>query len=845
MTRSRSLQGSLYVVLLLLAGASPPSTLPLEVEYAGCEAVVLPGPVCELKPSRELRLWLKTPPEAQIEIRAAGKRIDAAGKPHQDGQYFSLNIPAGAARVDVLVEAPDGAAAWSLALGPQVRQARLEASRDLMHKSGQMASSLNKLIKNRQLATARRMLDELEIPPKAPAEFRCIEAYYRGLLAEREGDYRSALAEMQKAVEIAKRVEMEEFHWPAQEVLALFFRGVGRSSESAELFAVLARTADEKNPCDKARFLNNQAWSELLAREAGESFGDPTPLFERALATYETCEDFPPDRKLNILINLALAHLQESRLERAKDFLAQARELKDHATLLHTLWWLDLDARIALQDGQPAESLRLFERLEELAVGTSSPDGRLRAAFGQARSHMALGDRTAALEVLRMAEALLDEQSLQIPIYEGRETFMATRQAIVSLHVDLLLKQGEEEEALTIARQARSRMLRQLERSDRLASLTPARRAEWDRLLNAYQQKRAALEERAKDQWKLAIDQSLQEQTATKAEAEAANRLLDQVFLLLGDSGEQRRAVLSPPHRGELILAYHPLPHGWVGFATDGKTVAVHRFDLPPGDLLPSEELSRHLLLPFDAQIKRAERIRILPSGRVQEVDFNALPFDGDILLVKRPLVYGLDLPVPPGSAQAPGRRALLVADPRDNLPKAFGEVRMVQKALDSRARPWAIEVLKTMEASPEAVLDRLATVDLFHYAGHGKFSGFNGWESSLLLAEKTRLTLGDLLALERVPAWVVLSACESGRSSTETPVESLGLAHAFLLAGSQAVVASTRPAKDLEMPQFFADLYRQWDHDSDLAVALQRAQLSWRKRNPEADWQSFRLFVP
>ena len=132
-------------------------------------------------------------------------------------------------------------------------------------------------------------------------------------------------------------------------------------------------------------------------------------------------------------------------------------------------------------------------------------------------------------------------------------------------------------------------------------------------------------------------------------------------------------------------------------------------------------------------------------------------------------------------------------------------------------------------EASAEAVRDRLATADLLHYAGHGTYSGFGGWESSLLLAEETRLTLGDLLALKRVPTWVVLSGCDTGRSSAETPVEGLGLAHAFLLAGSQAVVASTGPAADRTVPAFFAELYRQWDREPDLALALQRAQLSWR----------------
>jgi cellulose synthase operon protein C len=474
-------------------------------------------------------------------------------------------------------------------------------------------------------------------------------------------------------------------------------------------------------------------------------------------------------------------------------------------------------------------------------VETRSPDGRLRAAFGQAQSHESLGNRTVALEILLKAEALLDEQSLQVPLHQGRETFMATRQAVISLHVDLLLEEGRAAEALNVARHARSRMLRQMERSDRLANLSPDQRARWDLLLTEYQQKRAALENRAKDAWKLTVAESRLEEAARKVEAEEVEKLLDQAFLLLGNSASTPGAALSPPQAGELILAYHPLPRGWVGFAADGKTVSVHRFDLPKGVLSRPEELSRRLLLPFHASIERARRIRILPSGPLQGVDFHALPFAGDILLASLPVVYGLDLPVPSETAQPTGKQALLVADSRGDLPGTLEEARAVKNAL----RGWTLEELKAAEASAEAVQGRLVTADLFHYAGHSDFSGFGGWESRLRLAEETRLTLGDLLALERVPAWVVLSACEGGRSSIETPVESLGLAQAFLLAGSRAVVASTRRADDRMLPAFFADFYREWSREPDLAVALQRAQLAWRKRNPQTDWPGFRLFEP
>ncbi len=843
-----SLLGSLLGALLLFGGSSSPPSIPLEVEYAGCQAVLLPGPECRLKPGRQLRLWVGAPPGAQIEIKTGGKQIETAGEPVREGQLFSLTIPPETERIDVLVETESGRAVWSLSLATSESEAReLGTSHDVLNEVNTTTFRAYDDIQAGRLATARERLDRLRLPPEAPAESRYLVAYHRSLLAAREGDYRSAMAEIEKAEEIAERVRMPRYQWVAEEHLALLLRTVGRSREAVELFARLRQRPYAASSCDQAVLLNNQAWSALLAREAGESFGSPADLLAEALALYETCDQATPEMRVNVLINLALAHLQEDRLAQAKVFLARAHELEPHPPLLHTLWWLDLEARIALGEKRPAEALDLFEKLEELAAETSSADGRLRATFGQARSHEALGDRAAALEILRKAETLLDEQSLQVPIHEGRETFMATRQAIVSLHVEILLDQGRTAEALTVARHARSRMLRQLERSDRLASLTPDRRARWELLLQRYQEKRAALEERAKDDWKLPADQLRQEQAARREETQKVRELLDEAFQALEDSAEPLEETLQPPRPGELILTWCPLSHGWVGFAADRETIATHRFDLPPSALLLQGELSRRLLLPFHDAIEKAQRLRILPSGPLQSVDFHALQFDGDVLLASRPVVYGLDLPVPSGPAQPSGRHALLVADPRDDLPGALGEVRTIRKALEAGPRPWITEELKSAGASAESVRNGLATADLLHYAGHGVFSGFGGWDSSMLLAEGTQLTLGDLLALERVPAVVVLSGCDTGRSSTETPVESLGLAQAFLLAGSRAVVASTRPADDRKVPAFFTALYEQLNRepDLDLAVAFQRAQLYWRQQAPGADWQGFRLFVP
>jgi cellulose synthase operon protein C len=183
------------------------------------------------------------------------------------------------------------------------------------------------------------------------------------------------------------------------------------------------------------------------------------------------------------------------------------------------------------------------------------------------------------------------------------------------------------------------------------------------------------------------------------------------------------------------------------------------------------------------------------------------------------------------------------VADPQGNLPASVREAGVVSAAL--RGQAWTADTLRGEEAREEVVRPALGRTDLFHYAGHGTFSGFGGWESVLPLAGGTRLTLGDVLTLGRPPSWVVLSGCETGRSGADAPVEGLGLAQAFLLAGSRAVIATTQQVDDRAAEGLFAELYQGWGDAPDLAVLLQRAQLAWRRRAPGDGWKSFRLFEP
>jgi len=304
---------------------------------------------------------------------------------------------------------------------------------------------------------------------------------------------------------------------------------------------------------------------------------------------------------------------------------------------------------------------------------------------------------------------------------------------------------------------------------------------------------------------------------------------------------------MSLPRPGEVILAYHPLPQGWVGFAATGQGIEAATFDLADESLADPERLARLLLEPFRAALHSAERVRVLPYGRLRSVDFHALPFEGEPLLARHLVVYSLDLPVRATPASLGSRMALVVANPQNDLPATRQEAEAVEATVRSWGSGWSSHRLDGSQTRAEAVRAALPAAGLFHYAGHGIFAGFAGWGSELPLADGSRLTLGDVLALRRAPAWVVLSACDAGRSSDQAPVEGLGLANAFLLAGSQAVVAARRPVADRSTRELMRELYRGWRPGTDIARQLQRAQLSQRLTDPRAAaaWGSFRLLVP
>jgi hypothetical protein len=880
-------------------GPAPGGNL-MRVEYAGC-ASVLEGPVCLLAPERRIVLWAEVPPEARMRFR--GGRSMGAPVQVQGGQRHTVEVDAGATRLEV--EA--GASSWSLAMGKdralswlgdavglmnaqrydeayrfverrvdaapaeevgrtQGKLARIELQRGHVEEALRLlrlstthhreqgrtfeliddaSVLLQMLLDDGRYDEARTTLTSLPRSAALPAEASWSLSYYGGVLALDTGDLRSALRGLDEARLLAERLGLVERQRAAIEVLAEPLQLLGRRQEAEERLEQLWREVPKQaDACSRAQLLNNLGWNRLLIREEGETAEDPRPILDAALVELGECPRLVREEEPNFRLNLALAQLQAGDLGSSRTQLAAASSASSRS-LESVLWQYELEARLELAEGNPARALEGYRRLDRVAETTLSWGARWRAAVGQAMALRALERRREALAAFARAEDRLDDESLQVPIQGGREGLLAGREAATRSHIDLLLREGLSREALAVARRSRARIRAALERGERLAALSPDERRAWDERIGSYTAQRQRFVAAADEDWKLSADRLRALQAQREATKKTFDQMLDDAFALLDRERAPRRAPRQPA-QGELILAYHPLPRGIAAFAADRGGLQAERLDCPAATEprpKPTPELGACLFAPFAPRIRAAQRVTLLPFGRLAAIDLHALAFDGEPLIARRPVTWSLDLPVSGAPLAGGPAMALLVGDPRGDLPAARRELQSV-RAIASRGASWQLRALEGQEAQYGALMRLLADADLFHFAGHAEFTGRGGWDSALPLAGSAALTVGDILSLKRGPRWVVLSGCETGASSYEAG-ESLGLAQAFVTRGAQAVVAATRRVADDTTARLVATFYENWAAGLSPDAALQRAQLALRREEPRADWSAFRLLEP
>lgn len=128
--------------------------------------------------------------------------------------------------------------------------------------------------------------------------------------------------------------------------------------------------------------------------------------------------------------------------------------------------------------------------------------------------------------------------------------------------------------------------------------------------------------------------------------------------------------------------------------------------------------------------------------------------------------------------------RVGFAAGPR--VPRAREEVQRAATAWGSTAA----QILEGPDATVAAVTALATDVDVLHIAAHGRHAVDNPLFSGFELADGTLFGY-DVDLIPRVPATVILSACELGRSSVRWGEEALGMTRVWLHAGADCVIAA------------------------------------------------------
>jgi tetratricopeptide (TPR) repeat protein len=869
------------------------------VEWAGC-SVVKKGPRCELESDRKLTIWAMGEGANSWKFSAdqrAMRPLDSVWL--QNGLQVVFVVPPHTRRV--LAVGSDGLEVWSLAVEePSTGTGIAELVKAGKRGDAQAANRLKEMTSSGdpgfravaeagygRVMLARGALREAEIAMRAAlaadresgrlsdemkdgsvliwalaalgqrfSDARAVlgslveardqfpegtawYSYSEGMIAREVGDLRRSLASYRASARVSERLRRVVLGNDLAEDLAQILVTLGRSEEAV---TILENLPSKDDPCARASLMINRAEARLEAALGGGAMEESRLLAALAEEQAATAECPDPHRRLLSLADSAWHAIATADGPGADRLVGLLRAESDAKDPLAQAWKADVIGRWNMARRRPRAALESFEEQSAIARAAGLQNERLRAEIGAGEALQALGEHSAAVVRLRAAQTLQQRMFESIPLVEGGGFLTSHAEAVRHL-VDALVDVKATDEAMWAARLARVSEARYAARSDRLERLSVEDRRQWDLALEHYTRSRRTIEEEAMEDWRVPRQALGRVRAEREARAEEAWQTLDSAYRLLVDGDGTPSRGPSAVTRDQVEIALFPAAKSWVAFTRTREGVESHRFR---DDALDSTETASSVLEMLSKELDRARRVIFLPFGRSDHLDWHAVSWRGAPLVARFEVEYGFDLPkaVTKPVPEDRSSRALLVVNPTEDLQEADKEGDLVARALGAS---WTITRLDRRAGDRTTVLQLLPNVGLFHYSGHAQAAGSSGGGSTaLILAGGARVQLGDLLALPRLPAVVVLSACQAAATApilTESSTSMVGLAQAFLVAGTHSVVAPTRDVADGDARAFVAKLYETIGRsggDLSLGSAFRQAAMDSVGRTS----QSFRLLV-
>jgi CHAT domain-containing protein len=239
----------------------------------------------------------------------------------------------------------------------------------------------------------------------------------------------------------------------------------------------------------------------------------------------------------------------------------------------------------------------------------------------------------------------------------------------------------------------------------------------------------------------------------------------------------------------------------------------------------------------------------IIPHGSLHYLAFATLSNGRDYLIEQSPLFhlpaasvlrYTLER-----RSQEKNRKVLAIGNP-DLGDKALDLPFAEREAATLRWNYPELTLLTRELATESWVRTHIHEYGIIHLASHGEFDPINPLFSSVRLARDSandgRLEAEEIFGLDLKADLVVLSACQTGLGDLQRGDDVIGMNRAFLFAGTHALLSSLWRVSDvataIEMKQFYRDYGRM-----NKAEALRKAMLHVKGRYPHPGyWGAFVL---
>ena len=510
--------------------------------------------------------------------------------------------------------------------------------------------------------------------------------------------------------------------------------------------------------------------------------------------------------------NLAFTYIRQRRWDRAEAINNESRRLAGAQADL-TGYYLSNAADIALGRGRLEDAARLFR--ETLAFAKTRPSLEWAAHQGLGRLAIAQQQPQEAQRELEAAIAVVERTRSELLKTDYRVSFLTPQLGLYQDYIDLLVDQGQFEQALVIADSSRGRVL-----AERHGVAAPVRSTP-----------------------------VLLRRIAGELNASLLMYWLgpQRSYLWLVTSNGIRFVRLSAPKAkiGELVRAY--------------QQSIVEKIANPlASPTSPGDELYRLVVGPVAQWVPRGSRVVIAPDTPLTNLNFETLPVAGerrhfwieDVEIAVAPSLSNLRATTAPAARE---RSALLIGDAVQADEKypalryASAEMKAIASAFSERASVYSAD-----QATPARYLEsQPGRFDIVHFTAHADANVESPLDSAVILSKGRtgyKLYARDVADQQLKAELVTISACRSAGERAYGGEGLVGFAWAFLRAGAKRVVAGLWDVDDRSTAELMGKMYAALASGTSPGEALRDVKLEMIKSGGALSkpyyWAPFQLFI-